>query len=245
MIKTVFFDGDNTLWDFHEVMNRAYRAVRDELQIRFTSEYVPTVSQMISIRKRVVSSLEGVTTDLEKIRLEAFRETVRAYFGCQDDQLAEYLNGLYLNRRFEDIELFSDVIPVLDGFRESYAVGLISNGNGYPERCGLENRLDFVVFSQDCGFRKPGKRIFEIACDRSRCDPHEAVHVGDSLENDVAGANAAGMRSVWLNRSGSKNKSGIIPDYEVSSLCELPRIVTVLNGDGSKNYEKDSNHIRR
>lgn len=208
MIKALSFDGDDTLWDFQEVMTRAYRFVRDELLVRFTSESVPTISQMISIRKQVVASMKGVTTNLEKIRLEAFREMVRAHFGRQDDQLAEDLNGLYLKRRFEGVELFSDVVPALDGFREGYTIGLISNGNGYPQRCGLEKRLDFVVFSQDCGFEKPDQRIFEVARNLARCARCELLHVGDSLEHDVAGANAAGIQSVWLNRSGRANESG-------------------------------------
>jgi putative hydrolase of the HAD superfamily len=51
------------------------------------------------------------------------------------------------------------------------------------------------------------------------------MHVGDSVASDVAGANAIGAVSVWLNRDVRQNDLGITPDYEIQSLAELPDIV--------------------
>jgi putative hydrolase of the HAD superfamily len=51
------------------------------------------------------------------------------------------------------------------------------------------------------------------------------LHVGDSLENDVAGARNAGAHSVWLNRENVPNDTEIRPDYEVVSLTEIPTIL--------------------
>ena len=53
------------------------------------------------------------------------------------------------------------------------------------------------------------------------------LHVGDSLEQDVAGAGAAGVHTVWLNREGLTNDTGIKADYEISSLTDLPAILGV------------------
>lgn len=54
------------------------------------------------------------------------------------------------------------------------------------------------------------------------------IHVGDSLTNDVAGAQAVGMRTVWLNRDGGKNTSKIQPDAEITSLHDLLPILDPL-----------------
>jgi len=108
---------------------------------------------------------------------------------------------------------------------EDFSLGLLSNGNGYPERCGLPDRFDFVVFSQDVGVEKPDPGMFSAACKQAGCDPTELVHVGDSLESDVAGANAVGAISVWLNRDAADNSSGVVPDHEIRSLVELVDIV--------------------
>jgi putative hydrolase of the HAD superfamily len=142
-----------------------------------------------------------------------------------DDDLAADLYALYMKHRFGDVELYPDVLPALDALSADVTVGLLSNGNGYPERCGLGDRFDFVVFSQDVGFQKPDARIFLEACDRAGCAPHQLVHVGDSVESDVAGANGVGAVSVWLNRDGSVNDSRIVPDYEIQSLAELAGLV--------------------
>jgi putative hydrolase of the HAD superfamily len=138
------------------------------------------------------------------------------------------VNAVYLTHRFEDTELFDDVLPALDALRGRYELGLISNGNTYPERTGLGGRFRFVVFSQDHGIEKPDPRLFEIAIEEAGCAGRELLHVGDSLRDDVGGAKGVGVRSVWLNRNHAGNDTDIQPDFEVSSLTDLPRICDTL-----------------
>lgn len=57
--------------------------------------------------------------------------------------------------------------------------------------------------------------------ERARCSERELLHVGDSLEDDVAGAKRSGTWSAWLNRERKSNETGIEPDFELSSLPEL------------------------
>ena len=225
-IKAISFDGDMTLWDFEKVMRHSLSLALAELRRRVPGQASAdlTVDKMIEIRNSVATELKGKIADLEEIRFQAFRRTVE-FVGCADDNLAADLNALYLKHRFEDIELYSDVVPVMDILRSNFAVGLLSNGNGYPERCGLPGRFSFVVFSQDVGVEKPDARIFLAACDQAGCAPCELMHIGDSLESDVAGANGVGAVSVWLNREAKQNNSGIVPDYEIQSLTELAGII--------------------
>ncbi len=63
--------------------------------------------------------------------------------------------------------------------------------------------------------------MFEVLLDRAGIDAADAVYVGDSLVDDVAGARAAGMRAVWVNRSGAANPTAIVPDAEVRSLLDI------------------------
>ena len=60
---------------------------------------------------------------------------------------------------------------------------------------------------------------------RGGCAPGEAVHVGNSLVNDVQGAQGAGIRAIWLNRQGIANDTTIQPDAVISSLHELPDVI--------------------
>jgi len=76
-------------------------------------------------------------------------------------------------------------------------------------RTGLAPLLDGVVTSAQVGARKPAPAIFERGLALAGCGPEEAVHVGDSLEEDVAGARAAGIRAVLVRRDGTGGPPGV------------------------------------
>lgn len=225
-ITAISFDGDMTLWNFHKVMRHALKKALAELR-----RLVPTqgaadlsVEEMIAIRNRVEEDEEGRTWNMEELRLLAFERTLERV-GRPDHDIAAHLSALYLKHRFEDIELYPDVIPAFDQLAPHYKLGLLSNGNSYPERCGLEGRFAFVVFSQDVQVRKPDRRIFEIAAQRAGCPMDELLHVGDSFENDVKGAHGAGAKSVWLNRDGVESNAEVGADIEIATLADLPGIL--------------------
>jgi putative hydrolase of the HAD superfamily len=77
------------------------------------------------------------------------------------------------------------------------------------ERCGLGSALDGVVTSAGAGARKPDPAIFTGALALAGCEPGEALHVGDTPEEDSAGAGAAGIRSLLLDRSGGGDISSL------------------------------------
>jgi len=80
------------------------------------------------------------------------------------------------------------------------------------ERCGLAGLLDGAVSSAGAGARKPDPAIFAPALELAGCGPDEALHVGDTPEEDVAGARAAGIRALLLARAGGG---------DISSLTEI------------------------
>jgi len=77
--------------------------------------------------------------------------------------------------------------------------------------------------------------VFLQAVDQLGLAPRDVWHVGDSLTTDVAGAHAAGLHSVWLNRQAGpapidQPRPDIAPDIEIASLAELPAL---LQGTGT------------
>lgn len=227
-ISVISFDGDMTLWDFLKVMRHSLEHTLTELQ-----KHVPTqralqltIDEMVYIRNQFADEVKGKIWNLEDIRKKAFERTLE-YVGYPDKELAAHLNTIYLKHRFGDIELYPDVIPTFDALAPHFKLGLLSNGNTYPERCGLEDRFAFVVFSQDVQVEKPHPKIFEITAQQAGCEFSQMLHVGDSLDNDVAGAQNVGISAVWLNREREKNDTEIRPDYEISSLNEITTILGV------------------
>lgn len=221
-IKVISFDGDMTLWDFNSVMRRALAFSLEVLRERYPTPATSSLSieALISIRNNTASELNGQIANLEEIRFQAFRNTLQ-FAGIDDDTFAAKLNEVYLKHRFEDIQLYKDVLPALNVLGQHYTLGLLSNGNNYPERCGLANTFAFTIFAQDVGFAKPDKRIFQEACKQTACAPEAILHLGDSLRQDVYGAQQAGMLAVWLNRQGQLPEEDIIPDIEIETLVEL------------------------
>ena len=225
-ISAISFDGDMTLWDFHQVMRHSLKHTLMVLQKQRPTARVLnlTIDEMIAIREQFAEAVKGKIWNLEEIRRRAFERTLE-YVGCPDKDLAAHLNAIYRKHRFEDIELYPDVVPTFDMLAPHFKLGLLSNGNTYPERCGLDGRFDFVVFAQDVQVEKPDPKIFHITAERAGCELAEMLHVGDSLKNDVAGARNVGAPSVWLNREGTSNDTKVQPDYEVASLAEIPEIL--------------------
>ena len=225
-IKVITFDVDGTLWDFDTVMRRALGEVLNQLK-RLDPEAAAMldVERVIWIRDRAHDELTGKVTNLNEVRVESFRQVLRDA-GRPDDALASRLSEIYFEHRDAGRRLFDDVLPTLESLHAKYALGIISNGNSYPQDFGLEHVISFGVYSQDHGgIEKPDPQIFEIALESAGCSADELVHVGDSLENDVAGARSAGIRSVWLNRNGDSAPPDAEPDIEIKSLGELPEIL--------------------
>ncbi len=119
---------------------------------------------------------------------------------------------------------FPDVAPALSALRD-HGLVVVSNWDcslpDWLRRAGLLEHVDAVVTSAEVGAAKPDRAIFERALDVARAEPGEAVHVGDSLENDVAGARAAGIRPVLVARDGAA-PGGV---EAIRSLAELPALL--------------------
>lgn len=134
------------------------------------------------------------------------------------------MRGVDFDRWFEDLyaefgssaawEPYDDAVPLLAALRErGVRLAIVSNWDSRL-RAILEERalrpwFDAVVISAEVGWRKPHPAIFAAALELLGCAPGDALHCGDSAGDDVAGARAAGVRPVLLDRSGTKSLEGV------------------------------------
>jgi putative hydrolase of the HAD superfamily len=86
------------------------------------------------------------------------------------------------------------------------------------ERTALRPLVDAVVISAELGAAKPDPAIFRAALERLGAEAGDALHAGDSVEHDVAGARAAGIEAVLVARDGAEVPDGV---RAVASLDEL------------------------
>jgi putative hydrolase of the HAD superfamily len=91
----------------------------------------------------------------------------------------------------------------LDRIAAHYKIGLVSNGTGATQRAklralSLDNLFDPIVISEEVGVRKPDAKIFELALAGWSIPPASVLFVGDDPVSDIAGATAAGLRTLQV-----------------------------------------------
>lgn len=167
---------------------------------------------------------------------EHFRELL-AQHGYDGEDRVDAAIAWFRANRFHGLELFPDSIRVLERLRYGPVgtaprpLGIITNGPAEVQRekvalLQIRPLVDFVIISGEFGTSKPDPAIYAAALEQTGTTPDETVFIGDSAEHDIAGAQASGMRSVWINRHASPWRgSERAPDRVVRHIGEVPRLV--------------------
>ena len=231
MITAVFFDLYGTLAGF--------RPSRFEIQSEALADFGITVTPDGILRGYYLADVFMSHQNATKPVRSLSREENRVFFAEYERRV---LRGAGVEvsqdeawqiwRRIRKIDyglaLFDDTIPALETCRQmGLTVGLISNmnqsGDELAGSMGLLPHLDFSITSHEVGAEKPSPIIFERALERAGARPEDAVHVGDQLSSDVAGAANAGINPVLLDRDGNHRHYAEQPRIE--ELSELPELL--------------------
>lgn len=131
---------------------------------------------------------------------------------------------------FPGVVPYEDTHEVLEELRRrDYKIGLVTNSI-FPmwmrdvelEEYDILQYLDARITSGDVGYLKPHPEIYERILEMLEVRPEQAVFVGDRPENDIAGANEAGLTSVLIAPPHLERElNGVVPDYTISSLSDL------------------------
>jgi FMN hydrolase / 5-amino-6-(5-phospho-D-ribitylamino)uracil phosphatase len=121
MLETLFFDGDQTLWDFDTLMRRALQATLQELRVRCPGVATARVDvdSMVADRQAAAIELGRSETNMERLRRAAFQRTLTR-LQLQDDELAAHLTRFYLERRFNAVDLYPDALVCLTDLSAKY-----------------------------------------------------------------------------------------------------------------------------
>jgi putative hydrolase of the HAD superfamily len=103
------------------------------------------------------------------------------------------------------LRLYTDVEPALSQLKSAgYRIVVTSNWQcglaGFCHALGLGHLVEDVIVSAEVGCEKPDRRIFDEVCRRVGVEPHEIVHVGDTIVADYEGARNAGFHAVVIDR---------------------------------------------
>ncbi len=189
----------------HPSVGEVYSRVAAEYGVDVQADFLNQVFHEVWDQKDGLSM--AVFSD-EKSEKNWWREIVREVFSRVGPfpQFEIFFDDLY--HRFASPEtwrLFDETHRVLEHFKsQGYAVGMISNWDRrliyLCEALDIKKYFDFMLISAVHGKAKPHRDIFCEALRLANVKPEEALHVGDSLEDDVQGAMNVGIRALWLNR---------------------------------------------
>ncbi|TMK94197.1 MAG: HAD family hydrolase [Actinobacteria bacterium] len=159
----------------------------------------------------------------------AFTERIVRGMGGEGERARECAAAI--ERAWEEhgnFDLYEDALPVLEELRRlDLKLALVSNGvrdlEAFVAHHGLD--VDAAVCSRDHGWVKPHETIFRAALERLGVEPADAAMVGDSLEDDVEGARALGMRAFLVDRENRYPEvEERLPDlYALPAALGLPR----------------------
>jgi len=200
---------------YEEDLERAYAAAQEKQKRLWTDEYYhyPLADRLDDILKEVNATL---TPALRKFVMDKFGDII-----------------------------LEDPPPLTDGALDTVAklstrfkLGIISDtgvtSGAYIRKLleeeGILRYFSSTVFSDETGVCKPRREVFESALKALGVKPREAMHVGDLLRTDMAGAKAAGMKAVWV-RVREPDAENVAPDYTITSLrglLDIPMIREAL-----------------
>jgi len=242
MIRAVLFDLEDTLSDYSQSARWSLSQAADYAADRnptlttggLQEAYHHVRADLAREAAQVGESLYANRSGIELRHLTWERALQRC--GIASPLLARAVAARYGLARDQTISLFPDALPALKDLARDYRLGLVTNGPGDVQREQLE-ALDLlpvfaaILIESEVGYGKPAPAVFGLAAEKVGCAPAEAVFVGDALQEDIAGAKAVGMRTVWVNRSDETLEPGDpAPDAEIARLKDLPEVVRNLAG---------------
>ncbi len=226
-VKVVFFDAAGTLFHVRGSVGQIYAEVAREFGVRAD----PSALHKSFLRAFREHSERGFPDerrrDLRAAERAWWASVVREAFGASmpEQTLPAYFDRVYeLFRSACAWELYPDSRPALEELRtRGFRLAVISNFDSRLQdvlaNLGVASCFEKVFISWRVGAAKPAAAIFRYALRIMGIRAHEAAHVGDSPEEDVAGALGAGLRAVLLDRTGALE----VPPggSRVLGLCEL------------------------
>jgi putative hydrolase of the HAD superfamily len=218
-VRAVLFDLDDTLWAIEPVLVRAEGLLYEWLRAhapRVAAEH--TVASLRERRLALMNSDPRYRIDLWQLRHAALTEVFLEH--GEDVALVEQGMALFSEAR-STVALFDDVEPALLRLKRKLTLGTVSNGFADLGRIGLDGHFGVSIAAHRFGRAKPDPAIFHAACEALGVAPAETVYVGDDLQLDVQGAQAAGLRAVWMNRFGRALPQDVVPDAVCRDLHEL------------------------
>jgi putative hydrolase of the HAD superfamily len=239
-IQAIAFDVNGTLVDINteDGMEQCFRAAGHYLtyqgvNLRRTEVrdlYFQTMKEQLASSPEEYPEFDSVgiwRTILEDHATEFTRSLPEE----QRAQIPLFLAQMYRGISRRRLQLYPNVRDVLDALREKFPMAIVTDAQspyarGELHQVGLLDYFDPIIVSGDYGFRKPDRRLFQLALDGMGVPTERTLYVGNDMHRDIFGAREIGMRTVMFDSDqGTKEHLDCVPDFTITDYRELLDIV--------------------
>ena len=228
MIRRIFLDLDDTIFDFKACERRALSAVLRDFSLPFTDDDLLSYSL---INDRMWKALERGEITRDILPVKRFELFLTRYDNAVN---AELFADNYMDHLSMTNVLIEGARELLEYLSSHYDLFAVTNGYEYTQR-GRISSADIgkyfkdIFISQCVGAVKPKKEFFDF-CVRSidGFSLDDTVLIGDSPTSDISGGKAYGIFTIRYNPRKEPNPDCAIPDREVTSLSEIPDLLLSL-----------------
>lgn len=238
MIKNIFIDLDDTLWDTRQNNKDAMKELFEE---KNWSENLGNFEEWYEGYARHNDYLwdeyrKGNITKGDLI-LRRLRESLSPGLGELSDSEILEINKQFLDYVGQRGKVLEGTKEFLEQLKGKYKIVVLSNGfrevqTNKMRSAGLLPYIDFVVLSEDAGANKPNRQIFDYAFEMTGSRPSETIMIGDNWAADIEGAQNAHIPSIWFNPLGKikpQESKFLRPIYEIKNLEEIVPLLNTIN----------------
>jgi putative hydrolase of the HAD superfamily len=230
--KAVLFDLDDTLFDHTYSSRQGLTAIiKDHYNLQQAPFLEVEALYARLLEEHHIQVLQGKIS-LEQARFKRVQKLFKYYEILVEEPhieqaIALYMAGYRLARR-----PVPGSLQLLQALHGKVHIAVVTNNITVEQQeklqvCGLEPFVDMLITSEEVGAIKPDPAIFKSALQRIGCSAQEAVMLGDAWLADIIGAQRAGIRAVWLNRTGTNCPDPALAT-ELQALEPLDDVLTAL-----------------
>ena len=221
----LLFDADNTIFDFNSSSKMAIASVLENLGIQLPKNYYEIYRQ---INLKVWEAYERGEIEPLQLRTSRF-EQLGDYYDIVVDPIQmsqSYLEQLVVHYKF--LPRAKEILHELNGH---FQLVYITNGLADVQRPRLQlseidHLFESIIIADEIGHQKPNASYFDYTLNSIQNPAKEHILViGDNLTTDIQGGRDYGLDTCWLNRDRKRNRTEIIPTFEIQHLEELTTIL--------------------